>query len=161
MNAPRSSHYDQAASLLKSALETMKDVEIPDHEVPPVLTDFAVWMALRLANTPGGEALVERMRGEVTQWSLGEHPMQESMRQSGENVRPAALVLEDMDLDAAPLRIAMEHMLSHQRMDLAKAAACFIVFALGLAHDRMGPATAKALVNTAKEELKRLGNGRA
>lgn len=152
----RSSHYDQAAEMIKAAMETMKDVGVPDHEVPPPLADFAIWTALRLGGTPGGEAILHRIRTEVTQWTLGTHPMQDAMRRAGEPVPTIESPFDDPKLDGSPIRVAMEHMLSHQCVPLDLAGAYFVIYALGLVYTRLGPASAKKLLNTATQEFKRL-----
>src|SRR5712671_1844803 len=77
-NSVESSPYDRGAELVKFAMEEMHAQSVPDTEVPPLLADFSIWAALRLGGTAGGEAILERMRHEVTLWTLGKHPMQAS-----------------------------------------------------------------------------------
>ncbi len=149
-------NYDQVAEIVKAALSTIRNLNLPDQEIPPVLADFSIWAALRMQGTPGGQAILERIRHEVTEWTIGRHPMQEALRSRGEKVPTSERLFEDPEFDGTPLRIAMEHLLSHQRVPLEQAAACFSIYALRLVYDNMGPSTAQALLNTTRREFEQL-----
>lgn len=60
---------------------------------------------------------------------------------------------DDSNHDFSGLRIAMEHMLSHQNMALDQAAACMALYAMGLLIDHVGLEAGRALITTLENEL--------
>jgi hypothetical protein len=148
--------YDRAAQIITSVLEQASSAKVPDTIVPVALADFAIGIALRIGGSVAGEALVERMHKNVVEWSLGSHPMQEPMREGGEAVAEPQELFRKHEFDGSPIRIAMEHLLSHQRIKLEQAAVFFSVYALMLVFHNEGPDRAKALLGTARRELRRM-----
>lgn len=62
------------------------------------------------------------------------------------------------ETDLSPLRIAMEHLLSHQGMALEQAAACMAAYAAMLTYDRLGLVKARAVIHTAMVEVATLAS---
>ncbi|MEC3949279.1 hypothetical protein [Sphingobium sp. HWE2-09] len=60
---------------------------------------------------------------------------------------------DDTHTDLSPLRIAMEHLLSHQQMPLDKAAACMASYAAMLTYEHQGLQSARAVIHAAMEQV--------
>lgn len=61
----------------------------------------------------------------------------------------------DPHMDLAPLRIAMEHMIYRQQMELDRAALLFVLYALGLVQDNLGTQRMQSIIDQARDELSR------
>lgn len=58
--------YDQAAELLKEALDKIQAAGIDSNVVAPLLADFALMAGVVMFGAEGGDALIERMRKQMT-----------------------------------------------------------------------------------------------
>ncbi len=152
----RKPDYDPTAELLKSILEQARVTGIPDEAIPPVLADFAVGIALSVGGLAAGEAILQRMRVDVAQWAVRDHPMQEMQRERREKVPQPDRAFGEQSLDLSCVRIALEHLLSYQRVSLETAALCLAVYPLLAVRDRLGVERAFALLESCRSELARL-----
>lgn len=146
--------HDGGAEMIKAAITTLFKCGFPKEDLPPLLADFTFITAFAAAGATGVTAMLDRIRERMK--SAQSASRFAAVDQNSAPINERAAKAAGQVFDGSPIRIAMEHLISHQGVPLDQAAACFTIYAVMLVFDRLGAGRARAVVNTTERELRRL-----
>lgn len=153
-------NYSEAGEILKLTFQKLVKNGFPKHEIPALFADWTAMCAVGSAGVPGGLAAAARVRRQTEEMAQGEHGelLQKRAGRMFSTGNVAGIVVKDLPerYDFSGIRIAIEHLHSHQALPLDRAAASTVAYLLALVFEHMGPERAAAPVNTATREWQRL-----